>query len=153
MTASPRRWGSCCLVAILIRKHYVSLSPSRVSGSLLRKLMAWLRLRRSAVPDLPSERVSPLNTLKSFFLSFSPYLLLPLYLSFLYLPVTIRVHDPLYCELRTQHDARYARGASMASKALAWDFMSLYAEHCSPPGASCSTYLLLYSYTCDRSPY
>ena len=48
---------SCCPIAILIRNHYVSLSPSRVSGSLLRKLMAWLRSRRRAVPNLPFERI------------------------------------------------------------------------------------------------
>ena len=42
--------------AILIRNYYLSLSPSRGGGSLLRKLVAWLRFRREAVPGPSFER-------------------------------------------------------------------------------------------------
>ena len=51
VTAPPWKWGNCCLIAILIRNHYVSFSPSRMSGSLLRELMIWLRFRLKVVSD------------------------------------------------------------------------------------------------------
>lgn len=49
MIAPSRAWVSCCLLSILIGKHDVSIRVW-VSGSLVRKLRAWLKIMVQSFP-------------------------------------------------------------------------------------------------------